>query len=87
MSDKKEVKPVVKQEKQMVHIKGAIATSDGYYKGAIIKVGQKFDFDGLTRLDGSLPFWIEAPEGYEPKKVVIKHNKKAEDESSVDSLV
>lgn len=81
MSDKKEVK----QEKIHLVIKGAIASSDGYYKGAIIKAGEKFDFDGLSRLDGSLPFWIEAPEGYKmPKKAVVKINK---EDSKVDDLV
>jgi hypothetical protein len=83
-------------EKKMVSIKGAIAISDGYYKGAIIKAGQVFDYDGLTRKDGSLPFWIEAPKGVKIVKVEVSAKKEVKkeakkevkkEESSIDSLV
>ena len=37
----------------------AIATDDGYFKGQIIKTGQKFQFSGVTK-DGKLPLWLKA---------------------------
>lgn len=54
----------------------AIATDDGYYKGSIIKTGQKFNYEGIIK-DGKYPLWL-SPVG-EPKfKKEIKKAKPVE---------
>ena len=78
-----EVKP--QYVKQKISIKNAVAIADGYYKGAIIKAGQKFDFDGYAQNDGSVPHWIETPAGYKPKKAAVKKTEEIEEVEIDDS--
>ena len=51
---KKEKKKEKKIEKVVIN---AIATDDGYYKGSIIRTGEKFVYEGVTK-DGKLPLWV-----------------------------
>jgi len=51
---------VKKKEVKIEHIVcSAIATDDGFYKGRIIKTGEKFEFQGVTK-DGRFPNWVKA---------------------------
>lgn len=53
----KEVKEKKKYEIKEVIVQ-AIATDDGYYKGRIVKTGEKFEYEGITK-NGKLPLWLK----------------------------
>lgn len=53
----KEVKEKKKFDIKEVIVE-AIATDDGYYKGRIVKTGEKFEYDGITK-NGKLPLWLK----------------------------
>jgi hypothetical protein len=63
-----------------VHVT-AIAT--GYYKGRVIRPGEKFLFEGNLN-NGKFPLWVKTPEEYKAAK---KASKKAEKQSEVTNLV
>jgi hypothetical protein len=68
-----------KDESVSVHVT-AIAT--GYYKGKVIRPGEKFLFEGSLN-NGKFPLWVKTPEEYKAKKA----SKKAEKQSEVENLV
>lgn len=47
----------------------AIAT--GYYKGRVIREGEKFLFEGKLN-NGKFPLWVKTPEEYKPTKKALK---------------
>lgn len=55
--EKVKAKEKVKKKLDKVVI-NAEATDDGYYKGKIIKTGEKFVFDGY-KINGKLPLWLK----------------------------
>lgn len=66
-----------KEESVSIHVT-AIAT--GYYKGKIIKTGEKFLFEGKLQ-NGRFPLWVKTPEEYKAKKVkkTVEKAEKTED--------
>lgn len=66
----------------------AVATDDGYYKSRIIRTGEKFTYEGITK-NGRFPLWLR-PVG-EPKfKDEVKPAKKAvkkEEEKPVEASI
>lgn len=82
--------PRIREIKEVVV--DVVATDDGYYKSRIIKTGEKFTYDGVTK-DGKLPLWVKAVGAIkvkgEEKKPVAKKVKKEEEkvESPISDLV
>lgn len=78
-----------KKEVKIEHVVcSAIATDDGYYKGRIVKTGEKFQFEGVTK-NGKFPLWVEPKGKIDKKQTVVKKVKEevAQEEDSVSSLV
>ena len=72
--------PMSKEETVSVKVT-AIAT--GYYKGKVIREGEKFLFEGKLN-HGRFPLWVKTPDEYKPAK---KASKKAEKQSEVEDLM
>jgi hypothetical protein len=73
---------VKKQKKHKIEevVVEAIATDDGYYKGRIIRTGEKFQYDGITK-NGRLPLWLK------PVGAVKVKSKKVEKSQPVEADV
>jgi hypothetical protein len=64
------------QEKVSVVVE---AIAIGYYKGKIIREGEKFLFEGKLN-NGKFPLWVKTPEDYKPaKKAAKKQAQEVED--------
>jgi len=47
-----------KKEVKIEHVVcSVVATDDGYYKGRIVKTGEKFVYEGILK-DGKFPLWM-----------------------------
>lgn len=86
-----------KIQRKSVEIKNvvcsAIATDDGYYKGRIVKTGEKFRYEGITK-NGKLPLWVKAVGKIEEVKApkakkakVEEVEEEIEDEAQVSDLI
>jgi hypothetical protein len=68
-----------KEETVSVHV---TAISTGYYKGKVIRPGERFLFEG-TLNRGKFPLWVKTPDEYKPTK---KASKKVEKTSEVEDI-
>lgn len=65
------------------------AISTGYYKGRIIRAGEKFTFEGALN-HGRLPLWVKGPKNFKGAKTTSKASKskvKEASEQEVEDLI